>query len=275
MKIIDLSPNYLKFLAGETSFEEYRSSYPEFFDHYAKFWSGDDNFLPALTFGEVESRRSLLFQNLSEADARLRKNEFLTEDVSAILFVGNNSANGHAFLDDGNPVAWFAIECFESELEAKIFIMHELIHALHYAACPEFAFENAEQQKNISRQIITEGIATYLTKRLWNVTDETALWADKIPTEQLHSWMVACKNSKKELFQFVAAHFELSDPSIEIFYTVSSEDIYSYRAGYYAGLKLIESIAYKYDFSNMDLLNIPMKEMKQLVWNELQSLGAK
>jgi hypothetical protein len=206
---------------------------------------------------------------LIAADERLQENGFLTEDLSAILFVGDHSANGHAFLDNGKPVAWFAIECFATELEAKIFTLHELIHALHYAARPEFAFNTMEQKRYVSRQLISEGIATYLTKRLWNVNDDVALWADKLSPAQLHSWMTACQNSEKELFQFVAANFDSSDPSIHIFHAANPKDIYSYRAGYYAGLKLIESIALDNNFNDLELINTPLAEMKQLVWNTL------
>ena len=275
MKIVDLTPDYLKSLAGKASFEEYRSTYAAFFDHYRKFWGGNDTFVPTLTIEEVKTRRELMLRHLVAANTRLREHGFSTGEMSIVLFVGNRSADGHAFLDTDGAVAWFTIECFDSELEAKIFTMHELIHALHYTAQPEFAFHTVEHQRNIARQLIAEGIATYLTKRLWNETDEAALWADKLPDAQLQAWMTACKNAENTLFQFVAANFESSDPSIEIFYSANPENIYSYRAGYYAGLKLIESIAADNHFSDRDLLNIPMNEMKRLVWNELQSLCTK
>ncbi len=275
MEILDLTPDYVKFLSGEIRFEGYRSTHLLFFEHYFTFWGNEGEFIPTLALAGVKSRQERMFRELAAADMLLREQGFSTEDMQVILLVGNHSANGHALLDGGSPVAWFAIECFESELEAKIFTMHELIHALHYAARPEFAFENTEQKQNLSRQLITEGIATYLTKRLWNVTDETALWANKLPAEQRDSWMAACKHSEKELFKFAAARFESSDPSIELFYSANPDDIYSYRAGYYIGLKLIESIASKNDFSYRNLLSVPMDEMKRLIWNELQSLCAK
>lgn len=275
MEIVDLTPSYLKFLGGETSFEDYRSSYPILFDHYRSFWNSNDNFIPMLTFKEVESRRALLLRNLANAQERLRDNGLLTENLNAVLFVGNHRGNGHAFLDDGKPIAWFAIECIESELEAKIFTMHELIHALHYWARPELGFNVVEEQRSISRQLITEGIATYLTKRLWDITDESALWADSLSPEQLHSWMTVCRSSERKLFEFVRQHFDSSDPSIELFYAANPNDIFSYRAGYYVGLKLIESIASQNDFSEIDLLNIPMNTIKQLVCNELQMLISK
>jgi hypothetical protein len=270
MEIVDLTPDYLRYLACETSFEDYKSSNISFFDHYLKFWGGGKSFLPSLSLDDVKSRRELVLRNLASANDRLCENGFSTEVISTILFVGNNAANGHAFLDNGKAIAWFAIECFQRELEAKVFTMHEVIHALHYSARPEFYFTNIEEKNSISRQLITEGIATYLTKNLLNLYDEAALWADSIPAEQIHSWMNACRNSEIELFQFVASNFESSDPSIELFYAANPNDIFTYRAGYYAGLKAIESIALDNNFSERDLSNIPFAKMKQLVLETIQ-----
>ena|ERR1700733_6292910 len=270
MEIVDLTPDYLRFLDVETSCEEYPSSKIEFFDQYRKYWGSGKSFLHALSFKDVKSRRELLLQHLTLADEELRKNGFSTDNLQAILFVGNNSANGHAFLDNEKPVAWFAIECFKSELEAKVFTMHELIHALHYATRPEFFFSNIEEKNSISRQLITEGISTYLTKPLWNLSDEESLWADAIPAKQIHSWMAACRSSEKELFQYVAANFESSDPSIELFYAANPDDIYSYRVGYFVGLKVIESIVADNNIGYQELLNTTLAEMKRLVLSTLQ-----
>jgi hypothetical protein len=38
MEIIDLTPDYVKFLTGETRFETYRSAHRLFFEYYLKFW---------------------------------------------------------------------------------------------------------------------------------------------------------------------------------------------------------------------------------------------
>ncbi len=187
-------------------------------EHYSTFWSGE-NFEPApIAEIELATRRWLILRHLAAAEAKLKESGFQAEHLHAALLIGNGSANGHAFLDSDGLIAWFAIECYESELEAKVFVMHELIHALHYATRPEFAFETIEQKNLISRQLITEGIATYLTKRLWNLSDEKALWADTLPDAQLRSWMMACRNSERELFEFVTNNFDSSDSAIELFH---------------------------------------------------------
>jgi hypothetical protein len=275
MKIVDLNPLYISLCDDDTAFAHYMPGNKALFEHYRKFWKGGDVLVPSLDIDSVDARRKRILRGIADATELLEMRGFSTEAITAVLFVGNHTANGHAFLDHGKPIAWFAMECFDSRLEAKIFTMHELIHAVHYAICPEFAFDTTEQQHNISRQLITEGVATYLTKRLWNTTDDVALWADRLSRKRLHSWMDTCRNSERELFQYIAANFESSDSTIKIFHSADPEDIYSYRAGYYAGLKVIESIASKYDFSERDLLNIPLQEMKRLVWDELQSLISK
>ncbi|HET6402441.1 MAG TPA: DUF2268 domain-containing putative Zn-dependent protease [Candidatus Kapabacteria bacterium] len=242
----------------------------EFLDHYKTFWAGATLEESSLSADEIATRRSLVLRHVTASDELLRARGFSTEHIRAILFVGNGSANGHAYLDRDGAVVWFAIECFKSEMEAKIFTMHELIHALHYAARPEFSFQTIEQKNTVWRQLITEGIATYLTKRLWNLTDEEALWADALPPDQIQSWMTACRDSEKELFEFVRENFESSDPSIELFYSANPADIFSYRAGYYVGMKVIESIAAEYDLSDHALLNMPLEKLKRFIWEAFQ-----
>ena len=243
----------------------------EFLDHYQKFWAGTTIENSSLSANEIALRQALVLRHVNASAELLRVRGFSTDRIRAILFVGNGSANGHAYLDREGAVAWFAIECFKRELETKVFTMHELIHALHYAARPEFSFQTIEQKNTVWRQLITEGIATYLTKRLWNLTDEETLWADALPPEQIQSWMTACRDSEKRLFDLLRENFESHDLSIDLFYASNPADIFSFRAGYYVGMKVIESIATQYHLSHCDLLNVTSAEMKRLVLETLRS----
>ena len=238
--------------------------------HYARFWAGE-NFVPLpLSEEELTAHRALLLRHLAIAEELLQARQFPIGSVTAALIVGNDSANGHAFLDDNNVIAWFAIESFKSELQAKIFVMHELIHALHYRARPEFAFATVDEKNLLSRQLITEGIATYLTKSLLDVSDEEALWADALPATKLRSWIAACRDATPELCEFTIRHFDSSDPAIELFYASNSQDIFSFRAGYYVGLKVMEAIFREHGFTAGELLRIPFHEMRSLVLEVLR-----
>lgn len=269
MQIVDLTPEVL---ASDTFQSTANSFARNFYGHYATFWAGTSFEILSLSAKETSERKSLLLRNLAAADEQLLNHGFSTRHLRAIFCVGNGTANGHAFLDQEGPAAWFAIECFRTELETKVFTMHELIHALHYGLNPEFAFDTMEQKNLVSRQLITEGIATYLTKRLWDLTDEEALWADALPSSQINSWMAACRNSERELFEFVRLHFDSSDSSIELFYAANPEDIFSYRAGYYVGWKLIEFIANEHNISDREFLTIPATRMQQLARNAIRKV---
>ena len=234
-------------------------------------WGGTLFDVPSLSAEETTTGRSRMLRHLASAEEYLHNAGFSTEHLRTLLMVGTHAANGHAYLDRKGAVAWFAIECFHGKMDTKVFTMHELIHALHYEARPEFAFTTIKKKNLVWRQLITEGIATYLTKHLLNITDEAALWADAIRAKQIQRWMAACRIAEKELFRLVGDTFESSDPSIALFSAANPEDIFSYRAGYYVGLTTIESIASENNFSVYDLLHLPSQDLKRLVWNHIQS----
>ena len=264
MEIVDLTSNYLPFAEGTADIAEYQSSYPAFFNHYAKFWGGGATPATMLPGELVELRRELVLRHLYAASSRLEECGIGTEGIRAVLFVGNNLANGHAFLDGDTCVAWFALETFETELTCKVFVMHELIHALHYKATPQFFFTTKEEQYSISRQLVVEGIATHLTKSLWGLTDEEALWGDVLTPEEIRAWMRRCSDVEQQLLDFVLDHFDSSNPSIQLFNHTDSSDIYSNRAGYFAGFKVIERIASSNELTPYELLTIPHDKLMTL-----------
>ncbi len=272
MQIYDYTHDAPRQQLGDLKLES--AAFDEVFAHYNTFWSSPAKVRANLSDEAIYARSNLILRQLEEVERLLKEHGFPT-DVRVVLLIGNHTANGHAFLGKQGATAWFAVECFESELETKIFVMHEIIHALHYRDRPEYSFQTMEQKRNVARQLITEGIATYLTRQILGVSSGVALWADRLPVPRLNSWIENCQTCERELFHFVMSHFESSDAAIRIFLAEDPNNIYSYRAGYYAGLKLIELIVTNNHFNERDLLKIPFDEMKQLVWNELQSLNSR
>ena len=247
----------------------------EVISHFHTYWGEVET-----SWGEVEGSRflseriergaRLVTQALRESEKLLQLAGHSTENIQAVLMVGAGGANGHAFLRRGSPIAWFAVESYTSVLQAKVFVMHELVHALHYGLSPEYAFRCSEEKNLVWRQLITEGIATSLTKRLWSIRDEEALWADTLPTEQCRRWMLECQHSKQELFEFALRNFYSCDPRLALFYAQDSDDIFSFRAGYYVALKLVEDAAFRHHLSDRDLLRIKTGPMKAWIEEALR-----
>lgn len=110
-----------------------------------------------------------------------------TRYITALLVHGNGAANGHAYLHKVNTYAWFAVECYQSQLETEVFVMHELVHAIHYKVSPGVYFTTADEKAQLSRQLIAEGVATYITCEVLGISDAEALWGMQYPpTHAIH-----------------------------------------------------------------------------------------
>lgn len=181
------------------------------------------------------------------------------------LFVGQNCSNGHAFKENGRFNVWLPVEAYESKEDIDTFVIHEIVHAFHYSANPKFYFKTKEEKMNVGRQLITEGIATYLTSKILKVSDKKALWADLLDQKELRDWFSACEDKRRELFDHVLNNFSLSKEDIQIFWANDPSDIYKYRAGYFVGLEVIKEFVRKEKVSDIDIINIKRDILEEKV----------
>lgn len=189
LEIIDLIPDFLAHRHGQTTLEEYRRSHKTFFEHYSTYWGGEGTVDPRLTDEEILSRRESILSHLHSAEEKFDQNGLSLQHIGAILFIGNGRANGHAFIGGDQAMAWFALEAFRSEQQMRVFVAHELVHALHYANDPDAYFLTVSEKNTVARQLVTEGIATYVTMQVCDLNEEQSLWADALPRNELDRWM--------------------------------------------------------------------------------------
>jgi uncharacterized protein YjaZ len=265
MNIINLTDDYIKHIVEENDLNAYESSYPALFRHYFRYWAKRERFSKTLTKIEVKKRCQLVLSELKKIERKMVSAGFDTEALDIVLFVGQNTSNGHAFKDGRKFVVWIPLETYKTKLRCQIFILHEIIHWLHYSQSPDFYFQNATQKLSTARQLITEGIATYLTQRILKVDEGTVLWADYLSKRDLKKWLQECQNREKELCQFILKQFSSASPKIELFYANDPNDIYKYRAGYFVGWKLIEQMIKKKGFSDSELLKISRKRLENMI----------
>lgn len=283
MKIIDFTSDYIKYVInGKTSIEKrwdkYEKRHSKFFNHYFHYWSSRKKIIPFLKSNDltveiIENRIKKIVDYYKKIYTRFKK--LLNDNISEfdlVLFIGVGTTNGHAFKDEGKFKVWIPIETYETERQMEVFIAHEMAHAVHFTLSPSFYFKNKRDIYSISRQIITEGIATYLTV-LVNKTDEKdALWADYIPKKEVDRWYRLCKQNEKMLYQNLLKDFDSSDPKIWYFAAGDSTDIQKFRSGYYCGLKLIQKIVK--DMPLINLLKLDKKDflekVKDLMMNKVK-----
>ncbi len=240
MNILDLSMD--SFSAIKAGIEEYEHVHPVLIDHYFQYWADRKNFNKNV-IGETElsRKRILVSENLKKIKNRL-SNNFNTGGITVILFVGQNTSNGHAFRHDDEIIVWIPVETYRSDLQAQIFLTHEILHGIHYASSPDFLFSSHKERVNLGRQLITEGIATYITMVILKTDEKTALWADYLSEHKINEWYDDCGKREKELREYCLKNFHNSSDDIELFYAEDPKDIFKYRAGYYIGIQFIKRL---------------------------------
>ncbi|MBK8981130.1 MAG: hypothetical protein IPM38_02140 [Ignavibacteria bacterium] len=163
MNIIDLTSE--SFNAAKGGIEEYEQVHPALFSHYFQFWADKGKFTNnSFNKADLSIKKKLVSENLKSVK-NLLSNNFDTNNISVILFVGQNTSNGHAFRHKDEIIIWIPIETYNTDLQAQIFLTHEILHGIHYASSPDFLFSTSQERMHPGRQLITEGIATRIL--LW------------------------------------------------------------------------------------------------------------
>ena len=126
----------------------------------------------------------------------------------------------------------------------------------------------------VSRQLITEGVATYLTMKILDVGEGDALWADYLSPEDKEIWLNQCFLEREALNRLTLDNFYGNDSRVEYFYARHPDDIYRFRAGYYIGLKLIEELAADADIALSEILGMRRATMEKLVYEILKDYSA-
>jgi hypothetical protein len=264
MQIIDLTQSFIDCVVRNDNQHEYESLFPALFEHYYHFWTTRR---PNFKFGEDEvlRRTKLIRERLPIIERRFADNGLPIDAVAIALFVGHDASNGHAFEHEGRFVVWIPVEAYSSTRAVDVFVAHEIAHALHYQAEPAFYFADHFEKGQMFRQLVTEGIATLVTKVVMGIEEVEALWADYLPPEKVQVWYRQCKSKEKELSGFILSHLEESDKENSLFWYSDSEDVFQNRAGYYMGLQLAERIRTKRECSLGELLTLSRAEFQEMV----------
>jgi uncharacterized protein YjaZ len=271
MRVVDLIPGYLKYIVEEDNYVRYQNMYPQLFEHYYRFWAERTIHQSILKKNEIIKKRDFIISAIKKVIPILVKLNSRTKEIPITLFIGENISNGHAFLDDNEFVVWIPIERYATFEEARVFVTHEIIHALHYSLNRDFYFNTVEEKNNISRLLFTEGLATYLTRELLNLKDKEALWADFLKKRQLNDWMEQCEDNLPSLKKYIHQRINLSDPEIKLFIAENPSDIFSYRSGYFVGLRLVDQLAQTYSLTYEELLLLSKTDMEKLTVEWLES----
>jgi hypothetical protein len=263
MNIVDLTKNYQENVLHNQNFEAYFRSAPTLFEHYFTFWGDQKMFKPILTEEQTKTKKDLIVSRIKNIEQKLERLGFDLTMIDLVLFVGQNTSNGHALKDGDRRVVWIPIEGYETPQQADVFVTHEILHAIHYARRPEFFFSTREEKNHVGRQVLTEGIATFLTMQALMCDEKTALWADYLPATRVEKWMKGCEAELPKLRRFVLEHWDNTSPENGLFAANDPNDLYYYRAGYFAGVRLMKEIANRKHLSPQQLVDLPRQTIAE------------
>jgi len=273
VNILDLTDRYLTDVLQGHDYDSYFEVCPSLFDHYFTYWADRNGFVNEISRSEIYKRRETVLRALTECEQKFETAGLPIDSLSIILFVGVGTTNGHAYYDGEQIVVWIPVETYTSNILASVFVPHEILHGLHYQQLPSFYFHNSDEKNHVGRQLITEGVATYLTAYIMEVSDSTALWADYLDTDQSNKWMNECRKRTCEISRYVIDNYHCTVSDIGIFRADDPEDILNYRVGYYVGLKIIQELVKKTQLTPSDLLRMERTELSKDCLSLLESLA--
>jgi hypothetical protein len=273
MVVRDLTTEYINCVMHQQDRISYEQSYPALFEHYYRYWCPRERVTPPLAETEIKTRTGRVLAAIGLAENHLQKVPLNTRTLRIVLFVGAHTSNGHAFHDGHDFVVWLPVETYTSDILARVFVSHEIFHALHYRSTPEFYFFDEETKNHLGRQVITEGLATFLTSAILSVSDAQALWGDYLSQEDLEWWFDECRKDVTDLSTYCRLHFDACDPKCNLFRIADGCDVRKCRGGYYLGLIVIRKVATKFGLNARALLEMKRHKFEQLVIDELASRG--
>jgi uncharacterized protein YjaZ len=270
MRIIDLTEEYIQHVIQEDQIDNYEANFPQLFEHYYTFWAQPQKYL-FRDVQEIVFRRNLVLAHLPWLVERFERKKLHITDVDVVVFVGHGTSNGHAFPSkEDHWVVWLPLEAYSSPQIVDVFVAHEIAHALHYQLQPAFYFRDVQEKNQVFRQLVTEGIATLTSKEVLNISNKQALWADYLPRERIERWYKACLEREDELFCFVADKLESSDEQNGLFSFSDTDEILENRAGYYAGLVLVERYVRQQGLTLQDLFRTSKEEFWHIMRSSLK-----
>jgi hypothetical protein len=222
MHIIDLTTDYIQYVIHRDRRDLYEASFPQLFDHYYQFWAvrGPYRFTDE---SEIRRRSESIGERLSFLEDRFSSKGLYLDQIAIVLFVGRGTSNGHALPLGEKWAAWLPVERYPPSFAIDVFASHEMAHALHYQKQPEFFFHTEDEKTNVFRQVVTEGIATITSKNILDISEEQALWADRLPAEQVRRWYQRCLLRETEILEIVAKKLESSDEFLFSYLTATAK----------------------------------------------------
>jgi len=272
MLIDDYTKEYFETIGKGSDWSEYEKYYPALLKYYKEHYGRAEQAKP-VSLHTVNKNSKIVRDAIAVACDKFSRHGFDMSKQRFVLFVGEHTSNGHAFKDGDELLVWLPVETYSTKMLAEVFIAHEVAHALHYRLSPAFYTTDKNEMWKGFRQLVTEGLATYVSREVMQLDDGTALWADFLNHEQLSNWMKRCRENLKALCSHFIDRIENDEKERMLFLASDPLDVLKFRAGYYVGLKVIEEVVASRELDIQALLAMSMSDLKAHTISSLKRLG--
>lgn len=248
----------------------YRGDAGHALNQLSVIWNGEDvvstiaaQRYDAAAIGKLLVAAEALFPEVKQA---LQQATGVDRMPDCVALLGNGTANGHAVLQGENSYAWIALEAYTGEHQLRVFMTHEIVHALHYHAVPAWYPHTKAQYLETGRALFTEGLASWLTMKALGVSAEEALWGGYINDTAAAAWTQELATTEHDAWAKLKQHWT-QPAATGLLFSANDAAPADNRAGYYYGLKLIERLAETRSVAQ--LLALVPEEVKIFVEQEM------
>ena len=274
MVVRDLTESFIEHAVEHKDLTSYEARFPELFEHYFAFYGPRRTYPEWLTAEAVRASRDLITAELPTINNRFASAGLDVSQLEVVLLVGQNFSNGHAFLHRGRFIVWLPVEEYRSSLSVRVFVPHEIAHALHYQRSPDFWFDNVESRNHVGRQLVAEGVATLVSMEIAGIDVITALWADYVPSEWAREWIDIRMRRQCELAALVLNRFDESPDDNGLFVFTGKDDgsVFRNRTGYFLGMEVVKTVGGELGLALPELLNLTRADWESLAKDVLQRI---
>lgn len=219
---------------------------------------------------------NLLIQVFKSTINKLLKFD-LKVNVGLIIFIGDSKVDAHGIIIDGLPYVFVDLAALVPNIntyDIDAFMLHETIHAIHYDLNKELYPKNHNSiEDKYLKRLICEGLATYLSMDLSNISMESAYWMGFLEHHEVKEWIYNCENEKlnigMNLRETIKSNEFNKDIYNKLFCVLKFERITSYRMGYYYGSQIVKTI--KNEKSLQEILMLKFTKIKEYIYEYFNS----
>lgn len=192
-------------------------------------------------------------------------------ELGMITFFGDCSYDDHGILMDERPYVFFDLNAIIPRIDFlnfKTFMIHEILHAIHYSLNPDFYRGNYQTvEEKYLKLLFAEGISTHLSYIISKEKIEDVYWFGFLETEQVRDWVKNCEKVKNDIAVdlYLAIDAGKLDASLynRLFGIDDSTMLTSYRTGYYYGTEMVKDFLVGRNIN--DVLTLDYEEVKDII----------